>query len=249
MATKKNAPAQGKESKEEEKKAPVASTGSEWEFDPQGNPDDLPDTSGPLPEGWHFFSITKARLMKSSTGNDMLANRYTVIGTGDPFEGRSLRDWIVYTKSRNGFGKLQSLCQAVDPAMVSASRDPENGFNHMAQASVDYHLLGQVFAGQIEHEDDSYKDRNGRIVDKTRERFVAFRALSERELATLEADYGGEPRPPLPDDASEDWKTKEDDDRGGRGGRGGSGGGGGGSSRGGRGSGGGGSRGDDGIPF
>ena len=209
MATKKNAPA-----KEEKAKAPA---GDDFEFDPQMNPEDLPDTSGPLPEGWHKFAITKARFATSSSGNRMLANRYSVIGKDDPFEGRTLRDWIVYTKSRNGFGKLASLCQAVDPEMVSASRDPENGFNHNAQDSVDYHLLGQVFAAKIEHEDDVYTDRDGRRVEKVRERIVEFRALSDRELGTLEADYGGEPRPPLPDDANEDWPAKKDDSGGGRG--------------------------------
>jgi hypothetical protein len=191
-----------------------ATTTDDFEFDPQLNPEDLPDTSGPTPEGWHKFAITKARLTRSSGGNDMLANRYSVIGKDDPFEGRNLRDWIVYTKSRNGFGKLAALCQAVDPDMVSAGRDPENGFNHKAQASVDYHLLGQVFAARIEHEDDSYNDRNGKRVGMKRERIVEFRVLSDRELATLEADYGGEPRPPLPDDAHSDWPKKDDSSRG-----------------------------------
>jgi len=209
------------------KKAPASkektSTASGFEFDPQMNPEDLPDTSGPIPEGWRRFCVTKARLGKSQGGNDMLSNRYTVIGRDDDYEGRHLRDWIVYTRSRNGFGKLAAFCQAIDPGMVSHSRDPENGFNHQDQDSIDYHVLGQVFQAKIEHESDSYTDRSGKRVEKVRERIVEFRAISDQGLATLEADYGGEPRPPLPDDANEDWPKKGGgfgDSSGGGGGRG-----------------------------
>lgn len=180
------------------------------EFDPQRPVDAYPDTSGPIPEGWHSFSITRARLTKSKAGNPMQANRYTVIGKENPHEGKSLRDWIVYTKGRNGFGKLSALCQAVDPDMQSYARDPEAGFNHNDQASIDFHLLGQVFAGRIEHEFRSYIDPSGKKVEKTDERLMDVRLLSDRELATLQADYGGEPRPPLPEDARLDWDVKPD---------------------------------------
>jgi len=195
-------------------------TTDDLDFDPQASPDSYPDTSGPPSEGWHRIMISKARLGRSKSGNPMLSLRYTVIGKDDEFEGREFRDWIVYMRSRFGFGKLSALCQAVDPQMQSVKRDPEGGFDHKSQDSIDYHLLGQVLAVRVEHESSSYVNGDGDKVERVNARAAEFRLLSDRQLASLEADYGGNPRPDLPDDAHEDFGSRKRDKGKGYGGNG-----------------------------
>jgi len=197
MATRKQKPEAKKET-----------TTDDFDFDPQGNPDDLPDTSGPIPEGWHKFHITRARLTTSSAGNPMIAFRYSLIGKDSDFEGRSVRDWITLTKTKYGFGKLMSLCQALDPDMVSVSKDPENGFDPRSQDSIDHLLLDQIFAAKIVHVDREYEDKKGKTQISKQENVEAVRGLTDEEFAQLEEDYGARPCPDLPDDAREDWPKK-----------------------------------------
>ena len=98
--------------------------------------------------------------------------------------------------------------------MASIKADPENGFDHKSQESIDYHLLGQPLGVHFEHEQNSYvSKKTGEKVERTNARATQYKLLSDAQLKELALDYGesneGQPVPPLPDDAYEDWETSK----------------------------------------
>jgi len=172
-------------------------------FDPQANEDVFGGEFTPISNGWHQFYITQAELTTSKKGNEMIALRYTVIGE-DEHAKKHTRDWIVLTQTKFGFGKLAKLCRAIDPDMKGTGADPEDGFDPFSQKSINYHLLGQPFGGKVKQESRKWMQDDGTEETRIAERVQDFRLIDNNGLKKLEAQYGGDPTPPLPDDAHGD---------------------------------------------
>lgn len=175
------------------------------EFDPSVKIDDLPDQYAPPQEGTALLMLTRCEFTKNKAGDKyMLANRLQVIEPGRD-KGKTFRDWIMLTKSRNGFGKLAEVTQAIDDTMKSIKQDPDNGFSPYDQDSINFHLLGQPFAGTIEHEEGEW---NGKKTLNAR--LTKVREITKKEYDLLVEHYGtGEPRPDLPSDARSPWPSRK----------------------------------------
>ena len=158
----------------------------------------------PISEGVHIAHITRAVVGESSNGNPMLTVEYTVLTPKDD-KGKKFRDKIVLVDEWYGYGKISKLCVAVDPNMVGAAQDPENGFDPHNQASVFKHLIGGLITIRTKHKAATNRAGEARTYVEINDRRDApgWEPVKPEHLTRLFNELGRKPE--LPQNAYTDF--------------------------------------------
>lgn len=177
------------------------------EFNPQGSKTGDYDEWGsgdftPPSEGWHILQVVECERTQSSTNREMIKLRAKVILSDDEAsEGRSVFENFILEPEF--FGKLSSLCMAVDPEMVQASacdgrfEGDDSGLDLDEQASLDYHILRQPFRARIYHKKEMYKG------EKTIKAQVGkYETVRQEDAERLREKYGDNLVPELAESSS-----------------------------------------------
>lgn len=158
-------------------------------FNPKGATDGSykdKDFSPPA-AGWHTFYVTEAILGDSKKGQPMITVKTEVIASDDPDSvGKKVTEWFILIDE--WFAKLSRFCMALDPDMVGAEEDPNNGFDPNDQDSINFHFVPQPFRGKISH--SKGKDSEGNV--RTDARFKEWAPLEAKHAEQLRELYGDE---------------------------------------------------------